>query len=764
MVTTFDRKEFEPSPFLSAGRHCPPRPSTPYLTEKILTLVSSGDRNGGDGDCHQRGSLPPPVSPTDSVAQAMKNDLEQLIGYIDNLAFEQKVDEKVFATKTRTPSTNKELFPSDNNPSNINYDEPSKNLNVFRDRTNKFMTNVGENNLLGKLRDPKVATVASPPNLTATTKAPANYHQSSVNSIYQQGSLIDEEPKMIDPAGNSPRRQEPAGSPPSQEASLYFHDESLSLNLSQSQDVDDSNINGDYLNTKVSMTGQDIVGLRRPLRLLSTLQKNGLISSPERSKTISFLHVSKDPTPLKGMRSTSSFNDDEHHVATPAGQFRVNFNTSDDDESGLHSTSELRLKNFESRQATPFPRVLDRFDRENVDRKGHEWWRVRSIPRDVSTRGDVSFHVNSNGNSSSNENKDAKSLKQVESVTTPLRKPQYAPKGTPYPSSRTDDGKKIDIGDSMLETPVLQQGQQSNLVLTSPESAKKLLRSAIEALQDARKERDEARQWANDIKKSVNEWVEDQRRLIRTESASISDNSNRASATVVEQQQQAIEDLINDLGSQIKISKSDTETQVHTMMVKQDEQIRELSLQLTSVKEQVSRFMKEDTSKIGPSSSASVLDKHQKMIDKSSRLNNGDAPGLAHRTPSNETSGLTRSASRSETSHASSRGSRTRRSTPGGGHLIDFGNGVTKELHPDGTTVTRFRNGDVETRFSPNSPASPSPSASCMVAYYHSKEEVLQITQRDGSVLYEYANGQVERHCADGVKIILFPDGTKTIV
>lgn len=156
----------------------------------------------------------------------------------------------------------------------------------------------------------------------------------------------------------------------------------------------------------------------------------------------------------------------------------------------------------------------------------------------------------------------------------------------------------------------------------------------------------------------------------------------------------------------------------------------------------------------------------RKKIEKESRLGNVNAPRLAHKTPSRDTTRLTRSASHSETSNASSRGShRTRRSTPSGGHLVDYGNGVTKELHPDGTTVTRFQNGDVETRFgrNPSSTAS-SPSASCVVAYYHCKEEVLQITQKDGSVLYEYANGQVERHCADGVKIILFPDGSKTIV
>jgi len=96
--------------------------------------------------------------------------------------------------------------------------------------------------------------------------------------------------------------------------------------------------------------------------------------------------------------------------------------------------------------------------------------------------------------------------------------------------------------------------------------------------------------------------------------------------------------------------------------------------------------------------------------------------------------------------------------------LIDYGNGVTKEIHPDGTTVTKFMNGDVETQFGPNVSTASSPSASAVMAYYHCKEEVLKITLRDGSVLYEYSTGQVERHCADGVKIIRFPDGTKTII
>jgi hypothetical protein len=118
----------------------------------------------------------------------------------------------------------------------------------------------------------------------------------------------------------------------------------------------------------------------------------------------------------------------------------------------------------------------------------------------------------------------------------------------------------------------------------------------------------------------------------------------------------------------------------------------------------------------------------------------------------------------SETSLASSHTNRTRRITPNGGHLVDYGNGVTKEVHPDGTTVTRFANGDVETRFSDVSSPQGSGKREGILAYFHNKEGVLQITQNDGSVLYEYSNGQMERHQKDGTKVVLFADGSKTIV
>ena len=611
----------------------------------------------------ENGRLPAPSSPTDSVAKAMKNDLEELIGYIDNLAFEQKNEKPPVPKSMGTPSTNKELFPTSSG-------------SVLQDRTNKFISNGLQNNTMGKLKDSDAETV----------KSPARYIDSSINLSSVRA-----------------RREEPAGSPPTQEPSLYFHEDSFSLNLSQSQEVDESNISEPERNPS-----------GRSPRLLSTLQRSGVVESPEVAKTIGFTLLSKDPTPSKPLRSPR---DRQNNFATPSKAFVSN-----------EEEKESRRKSLASRQATPFLRKqvgeVDRLEQENLDRKGNEWWRARPALLDSETK----------------ENGEGKSLKFAEKFSTPVPKPRYSI-GTPFPSQTRNEEASDGIENTGVETP---GPRSSNLVLTSPESAKKLLRSAMEALQDARKERDEARQWADDIKKSVNEWVEDQRRLMRTESSSLADHSNAVPAALFEQKHQAVESLIEDLRNELKSSQSDTEAHLHAIVQKQDEKIRELALQLTSVKEQLAHMiMKKEKSKIA---------RAQSVI--------AQQPAKAQTTPFRDTTKLVRSASRSEASHSSQR---TRRATPSGGHLIDYGNGVTKELHPDGTTVTRFKNGDVETRF-PNTSTTSNPAATCMVAYYHCKEEVLQITQRDGSVLYEYSNGQVERHCADGVKIVLFPDGTKTML
>lgn len=46
------------------------------------------------------------------------------------------------------------------------------------------------------------------------------------------------------------------------------------------------------------------------------------------------------------------------------------------------------------------------------------------------------------------------------------------------------------------------------------------------------------------------------------------------------------------------------------------------------------------------------------------------------------------------------------------------------------------------------------------VVYYYSETRTSHTTQPDGMEMFEFSNGQREKHFPDGRKEILFPDGT----
>ena len=766
----------------------PPPPSTPSLTKQILTMVSSsGNHNlhttmnefsnnmNADGDGSANNHLPP--SPTDSVTQAMKTDLEELIGYIDGLAFD-KMSEGTATTAT-PPSTNKQRFSttdthpfdpfgSSDNGERVYNNHKSKD-DVLRDRTNRFSA---EDNNKDKNNTPQ--------------------NKLQLKAGKQQS-------KILDPSGSPPTRDEPAGSPPCREGSLYFHDESLSLilSISKSEDGDDEIGEEDIMGPVAGGAGATATRTTASStpRLLSTFQKSGIIvPSPDRAKTISFLTVSKDATPSKSKQSSQLVLEGNDNAAIE----------NDDDEERKFDYSRKYLV---IRKGTPYPhyrriRIEEKAAKEDnneEDRIGSKYESSIQQLQTTPARRAISFLPVPIDDGTSVEENEHKTVTMTTPMTTSgdrdnncelemdstTNSTYFNRKGTPYPFRRRDyssndtanDNVNNNIKGTYIGTPIPQQqrNEQSKVVLTSPESAKKLLQTAVDALKDARQERESARQWAKDIKDSVNQWVKEQRQLIRTESqsaASVSGDSP-VSTEFIQQHHQAIEDSINDLRHEInhKISsRSETENHLHMLMAKQDEQIRELSNQLIVMKEQLACIVKEGgvvtRVTLGSQRNADPTTSQSDYKANSSRFNKDEAPSIVHKTPESNRIALSRNVSHSETSAVSSHGShRIKRTTPSGGHLIDYGNGTSKEVHPDGTTVTRFRNGDVETRFGATKNVTcSSPSSSCVVAYYHSKEEVLQITQKDGSVLYEYSSGQVERHCADGVKIILFPDGTKTIV
>lgn len=81
--------------------------------------------------------------------------------------------------------------------------------------------------------------------------------------------------------------------------------------------------------------------------------------------------------------------------------------------------------------------------------------------------------------------------------------------------------------------------------------------------------------------------------------------------------------------------------------------------------------------------------------------------------------------------------------------VTHYRNGTIKETFPDGTVVLKFRNGDVQTI------------ASHAQTYYFAASKVRQsIDTHSNVIVWEFPNGQVERHYPNGHKIVTFPDGT----
>jgi hypothetical protein len=276
--------------------------------------------------------------------------------------------------------------------------------------------------------------------------------------------------------------------------------------------------------------------------------------------------------------------------------------------------------------------------------------------------------------------------------------------------------------------------------VATPEDAKQLLRTAVDALQDARSERESARQWAQSMKESVHKWAEEQRKLIRCETSTRIDALQEKEQQVRHQTVSLghLEESLEKVYKEITCSnqhRQGTEERLQQLLLEQHEKIHALSQQLSSIEQ----TMTEHGTRSGASPRGGWSPTKQ---GQGQQVGGGAFPKFVDKPTG------TRNSSSSQTSTSSSR---IRRQLQGGGHEIVYGNGVRKEVHKDGTTRIRFSNGDVETRFA----------ESGTVAYFHNQEQVMQITTKDGSTLFEYPNQQIERHYPDGSKAIIFPDGTK---
>jgi hypothetical protein len=264
--------------------------------------------------------------------------------------------------------------------------------------------------------------------------------------------------------------------------------------------------------------------------------------------------------------------------------------------------------------------------------------------------------------------------------------------------------------------------------IKSPEDAKKLLRTAVLTLQDARAERESARQWASDMKDTVHKWVEEQQKILRV-------GSNLSEAQSLQQAESQsmsnLEESLKKLCQQVQTSdqqRQTTEERLQQLLIDQQEKIQSMAQELVTMKHQIMHMEPQQE----------TTPQQTNTAHKSALQNKKPSPSK-HSPKSNA----------STTSSTAS--SRIRKQMKDGGHVIIYGNGVRKEVHKDGTTVIRFNNGDVETKFSGGT-----------MAYFHANDRVMQISNTaDGSTLFEYPNRQIERHYKDGSKALLFADGTR---
>lgn len=87
---------------------------------------------------------------------------------------------------------------------------------------------------------------------------------------------------------------------------------------------------------------------------------------------------------------------------------------------------------------------------------------------------------------------------------------------------------------------------------------------------------------------------------------------------------------------------------------------------------------------------------------------------------------------------------------PDGSREILFTNGTRKQISSDGQTIiVSFFNGDIK-QILPDG----------RVVYYYADAQTTHTTYADGLQIFQFANGQVEKHYIDGTKEIQFPDQT----
>jgi len=267
--------------------------------------------------------------------------------------------------------------------------------------------------------------------------------------------------------------------------------------------------------------------------------------------------------------------------------------------------------------------------------------------------------------------------------------------------------------------------------------------------QQAWEERAAARQWAADLRGAVHKWVQEQRKSMLVERQALA-----ASQTQIDRYRQALavqQETVSALERDLTDSRQRYEAAEKQLYeVIQYQQSRLLQLE-DAMKDQESKPTRTMPSPSRPSAPLPPKPKQQASPPATEQAHTPRSVTISPEQVRPVAIPKIHAAAFPPVVDTSATPRPRMRRVSNGTELISYGNGSTKEIHPDGTTVTKFANGDIKTHRADTNTTS----------YHYAACNVTRISCQDGSTVLEFPKqGQTERHWPDGRKLVSFADGT----
>jgi T-complex protein 10 C-terminus len=293
------------------------------------------------------------------------------------------------------------------------------------------------------------------------------------------------------------------------------------------------------------------------------------------------------------------------------------------------------------------------------------------------------------------------------------------------------------------------------------------------ALQEAWKERDEARAWAREIRETTQNWVNEQREQIEQEymaaqNGAVRENDIESSPNIryearIERLESALQDIEN-LLKERRVQSTRCQEEELPRIAGKEFPVHSISTSWNGCKTQSGYFDEAPGSRRPRNFYPIDLPPETRIFQNENDYPAGavaERPTSSFETPKPRLElakkryigttpgsfGLARRniqpRDRSRTCYRDKDSCQVKLPLPSGWQG-GFGS--------HGNSTIRYPNGDLQI-------TSVSPTSS--VAYYHAKSQVVRVENTDGSEIFEFPSTQQERHYPDGRKVVRFPDGTK---